>query len=76
MIIKSGAPNFKVDAMHLSWMLTVLLPSLPITTQLEAGLTKMAELLTAGLGEGSSFELRWKEFNIYKSDHKKDKELT
>jgi hypothetical protein len=45
MIIKSRDPNFKVDVMHLSWTLLVglLYLSLPIATQLEAGLTKTAE---------------------------------
>ena len=62
--------------MHLSWFLPVLHPSLPITTQLEAGLTKKAEQLNAGLGKGSSFELRWEACNTYKSDDKTDKELT
>ena len=32
MIIKSGAQNLKVDAIHLSLMLPVLYPSLPIAT--------------------------------------------
>ena len=66
MIIKSGALNFKADVMHLSWMLSVLHPSLPIATQLEAGLTKKAKQLKAGLGKGSSFELTWEVIPVIK----------
>ena len=51
-LIKSGTQNYKVDVMHLSWMLPVLHPSLPIATQLEAELTKKVEQLKAGLGKG------------------------
>ena len=43
MIIKSGSQNFKVDVMHLSWMLQVIQPSLPIATLLEAELRKKVE---------------------------------
>ena len=76
MIIKSGVKNFKGDVMHLSWMLPVLHPSLPIATQVESGVTKKAEQLNAVLGKGSSFELRREACNAYKSDNKADKELT
>ena len=76
MIVKSGAQNFKVDVIRLSWMLPVFHPSLSIATQLEAGLTKKTEQLKAGLGKGSSFELIWEAWTSYKSDNKTDKELT
>ena len=76
MIIKSGAQNFKVDVIHLSWVLPALHPSLPIVTQLEAGLTKKAEQLNAVLGKDSSFDFRWEAYNTYKSDNNTDRELT
>ena len=64
-IIKSGHQNFKVDVMHLSWILPILHPSLPIlhpslliATQLGARLTEKAEQLKAGLGNGGSLEVR------------------
>ena len=66
MIIKSGVQSSKVDVMHLSWMLLVFHPSLPIATQLEAAITKNADQWKAGLGKGSSFELRWEACNTYK----------
>ena len=62
--------------MHLSWMLPVLHSRLLIVTQLEAGLTKKAEKLKAGLGKASSFELSGEACNTYKSENKKYKELT
>ena len=52
-------------------MLPVLNPSLPIATPLEAELTKKLNQLKAGLGNGSSFELRWEACNTYKSDKKR-----
>ena len=61
--------------MNLSWMLPVLHPSLPLATQLEAGLTKKAEQLKAWLGKGSSFKLRWDACSTYKSDSKRYKKL-
>ena len=76
MIIKSGTHDFKLDVMHLSRMLPVLHPSLPIATQLEAALTKKAEQLKARLGEGSSFELRREAWYTWKVKNITDKELT
>ena len=55
-------------------MLQVFHPSLPIVTQLEAGLTMKGEQLEAGLGKGSSFELRWEACNTYGSDNKRIKD--
>ena len=52
--------------MLLSWMLPVIHPSLPISTQLEAELTKKLEQLKAVLRKGSSFEIRWKACKTYK----------
>ena len=72
-IIKSGAQTFQVDVMHLSWMLPVLHPNLPIATQFKCGLTKKLEQFKSGLGKGSSFELRWEACNTFKSDNKMDK---
>ena len=73
MIIKYRVQNFKVDVMHSPCLLPVLHTSLPIATKLESGLTKKAEQLKARLGNGSPFGLRWKAFNTFKSDNKKDK---
>ena len=39
-------------------------------------INEKVEQLKAGLGKGSSFELRWEACNTYKSDNKTDKELT